>query len=218
MENILKFLSGLNKNNNREWFNDNRKQYEESRDKMLFYTEVFINEIRKFDADIPVVNPKECLFRIFRDVRFSKDKRPYKINMGSFIAKGGRKSMRAGYYFHIEPDGNFVGGGIYMPPAKPLKAIRTSIFENPDEYIKLIENKKFKKIFTEFHGEKLKTAPKGFPKDFEYINLLLPKSYAFGHQLDESIVVGNDFIKETVNIYTELAPINKYLNNALDKY
>ena len=119
------------------------------------------------------MNPKDCLFRIFRDVRFSKDKRPYKTNMGSFIAKGGRKSMRAGYYFHIEPDGNFAGGGIYMPPSEPLKNIRTAIFENPETFIELTETKKFKKIFTEFHGEKLKTAPKGFPREFEYINLSL---------------------------------------------
>jgi len=218
MENILNFLSALKKHNNREWFNDNRKWYEESREKMLFYTEVFINEIRKFDSDIPVMDPRECLFRIFRDIRFSKDKRPYKTNMGSFIARGGRKSTRAGYYFHIEPAGSFAGGGIYMPPAEPLKAIRQAIFETPGEYLALTENKKFKKIFTEFHGEKLKTAPKGFPKDFEHISLLQPKSYAFGHQIDESVLKGEDFIKETVSVFRELSPANRFLNDALDSY
>ncbi|MBN1822372.1 MAG: DUF2461 domain-containing protein [Prolixibacteraceae bacterium] len=218
MEKILNFLSGLSKNNSREWFNDHRREYEESRDKMFFYTEVFINEIRKFDTEIPVTDPKECLFRIFRDIRFSNDKRPYKTNMGSFIAKGGRKSAHAGYYFHIEPDSNFAGGGIYMPPAEPLKAIRMAIYENPDEFISLVENKNFKKTFTEFYGEKLKTAPKGFPKDFEHINLLLHKSYAFGHQLNNDEVKGENFIETTLDIFKNLAPVNRFLNEALVKY
>src|SRR6056297_2224221 len=103
MEQVLQFLQELSDNNNRAWFNENRKRYEESREKILFLTDIFINEIRKFDPGIPPISPKDCMFRIFRDVRFSKDKRPYKTNFGSFIAKGGRKSENAGYYFHIEP-------------------------------------------------------------------------------------------------------------------
>ena len=124
---VIQFLNELSENNNREWFQKNKKWYDESREKVLFLTEVVINEIRKFDPDVPLLEPKDCLFRIFRDVRFSHDKSPYKTNFGSFIAKGGRKSSYAGYYFHIEPSGSFVGGGIYMPAAEPLKAIRDYI-------------------------------------------------------------------------------------------
>ena len=127
MQQVFQFLQDLSENNNREWFHNNKKRYDESREKVLFITEVLINEIRKFDSEIPLLEPKDCLFRIFRDVRFSNDKRPYKTNFGSFIAKGGRKSMYAGYYFHIEPDTSFVGGGIYMPDAEHLKAIREYI-------------------------------------------------------------------------------------------
>ena len=90
---VIQFLNELSENNNREWFQNNKKRYDESREKVLFLTEVVINEIRKFDPDVPFLEPKDCLFRIFRDVRFSNDKRPYKTNFGSYIAKGGRKSM-----------------------------------------------------------------------------------------------------------------------------
>jgi uncharacterized protein (TIGR02453 family) len=218
MEKILHFLGELNRNNNKDWFHTNRGLYEECRDKMLFYTEVFINEIRKFDEPIPALDPKDCLFRIFRDVRFSNDKRPYKTNMGSYIAKGGKKVVKAGYYIHIEPGGCFAGGGIYLPPSDSLKAVRTAIYENPEEYIGLTGNKGFKKIFTEFYGEKLKTAPQGFPKDFEHIDLLLPKSYAYGHQMDDALVKSGKFVETVVGVFQNLAPVNRFLNDALEKY
>ncbi len=216
MQQVIQFLSELNKNNNRDWFNQNRKVYEECRDKVLFYTELFNNEIRKFDKTIPVIDPKACLFRIFRDVRFSKDKRPYKTNMGSFIAKGGRKGTGAGYYFHIEPEASFVGGGLYMPQPEPLKAIRTQIYQNPDELLDIIQDKNFKKYFTEFYDHKLKTAPKGFPKDFEHIALLRHKSYAFGFQMDDEVVSGDDFVNTTVDAFGELYKLNRYINTALE--
>jgi uncharacterized protein (TIGR02453 family) len=218
MKKILQFLDSLNKNNNKEWFQSNRKLYEECRDKMLFYTEVFINEIRKFDDTIPILDPKDCLFRIFRDVRFSNDKRPYKTNMGSFIARGGRKSSQAGYYFHIEPGASFAGGGLYLPPAEQLKAVRMAIYENPEEFIEITENKNFKTVFTEFYGEKLKTAPQGFPKDFKHIGLLLPKSYAFGHPFEDQILKGEKYVEKVVDVFKELHKINQFLNDALGKY
>ena len=137
MEKVLQFLQDLSQNNNKEWFHANRKRYEENRDKVLFITEVLIHELGKFDNTIAGVSPKDCMFRIFRDVRFSKDKRPYKTNFGSFIAKGGRKSLKAGYYFHIDPAGSFVGGGMYMPPAATLKAIRNYLAEEGEEFLEI---------------------------------------------------------------------------------
>ena len=217
MEQVLLFLSGLSENNNRIWFDKNKKWYQESRDKVLFITEVLINEIRKFDQDIPVMDPRDCLFRIFRDVRFSEDKSPYKINMGSFIAKGGRKSERAGYYFHLEPGACFAGGGIYMPEAEPLKAIRQHIYENPVRFAEILENDQFKKTFPEIYGHKLKSAPKGFPRDFEYIELLKPTSYAFSVQISDEVVTGNNYIGELVKVFGVLSSANAFLNEALDK-
>jgi len=218
MEKVLHFLEELAANNNKEWFNDNRARYEESRNKILFITEVLINEIRKFDKDVPVMDPKECMFRIFRDVRFSNDKRPYKTNFGSFIANGGRKSVRAGYYFHVEPGGSFTGGGIYMPPAEQLKAVREYIAENGHEFLEIIQDENFRKILPEMYDHKLKTAPKGFPKDHEFIDLLRYQSYVFSTNLDKRIITGDSFIEHIVEVFRELHKVNEFLNRGVDKY
>lgn len=215
MEKVLQFLGELAQNNNKEWFNENRLRYEESRDKMLFITEVLINEIRKFDKSISALNPKDCLFRIFRDVRFSQDKQPYKTNFGSFIAKGGRKSMNPGYYFHIEPDNSFVGGGVYMPPAEPLKAIRNYMAEHAEEFLKITSENSFKLVFPEMYDDQLKTAPKGFPKDHQYIDLLKYKSFVFSKSLDNKMVTGDKFIEITVDSFKQLYKVNSFLNEAL---
>lgn len=212
---VIQFLNELSENNNREWFQNNKKRYDESREKVLFLTEVVINEIRKFDPDVPFLEPKDCLFRIFRDVRFSNDKRPYKTNFGSFIAKGGRKSMHAGYYFHIEPSGSFVGGGIYMPAAEPLKAIREYIAENGEEFLLLINNKNFKKVYPEMMDDKLKTAPKGYSPDHEFIDLLRYKSFAFSSQFDKSQILADNYIEKLVHSFKILQPVNQFLNDAL---
>ena len=213
---VIQFLNELSENNNREWFQNNKKRYDESREKVLFLTEVVINEIRKFDPDVPLLEPKDCLFRIFRDVRFSNDKRPYKTNFGSFIAKGGRKSMHAGYYFHIEPSGSFVGGGIYMPATEPLKAIRQYIAENGEEFLSIINNKSFTKVYPEMMDDKLKTAPKGFSPDHEFIDLLRYKSFAFSSQFDKSQILADNYIEKLVHSFKILQPVNRFLNDALE--
>ncbi|QGY44464.1 TIGR02453 family protein [Maribellus comscasis] len=217
MKKILNYLEDLSRNNNREWFNENRGSYEESRDKMLFMTEVLINEIRKFDPEIPMLSPKDCMFRIFRDVRFSNDKRPYKTNFGSFISKGGRKGDWPGYYFHIEPKGSFVGGGVYMPQAEPLRAIRNYVAENAQEFLDIIEDKEFKKIYPEMYDHKLKTAPKGFPKDHKYIGLLKYKSYVFSTNFDTKLLLSDSFVDYIVQSFRVLYPFNDFLNRAVDK-
>ena len=201
MNQVIRFLQDLSENNNREWFQENKTRYDESRKKALFLTEVVINEIRKFDAEIPLLDPKDCLFRIFRDVRFSHDKRPYKTNFGSFMAKGGRKSVYAGYYFHIDPAGSFAGGGIYMPAAEPLKAIREYMAENGEEFLSLTNHKNFKKAYPEMMDDKLKTAPKGFSPDHEFIDLLRYKSYAFMRQFTQTEVLNDNYIAKLVESF-----------------
>lgn len=215
MDKVLQFLKELAENNNREWFHENKKRYEESRDKVLFLTDVLINEIGEFDSAVKGLNPKDCVFRIFRDVRFSKDKRPYKTNFGSFICKGGRKSMNPGYYFHIEPGRCFVGGGIYMPPAEPLKAIRNYMAEHAEAYLDIIGESNFKKNFPDMYADKLKTAPKGFPKDHEYIELLRYKSFIFSKEINDSLVSGDKYIQTMVEAFEQLKPVNAFLYEAL---
>lgn len=218
MRDVFAFLSELRLNNNKEWFDENRLRYEESRKKVLSLTELVINEIKRFDPEIGNIAAKDCVFRIFRDVRFSNDKTPYKTNMGSFIARGGRKSVGAGYYFHIEPGGSFVGGGAYCPLADVLKAIRTEIFDHPETFKKLINSNSFSKTYPEMYDDQLKTPPKGFPKDFPDIGLLKYKSYAFTSRIPDSELVGNDFSGKIVTAFKELAPVNHFLNIAIDKW
>ena len=218
MQEVLNFLSEPKENNNKEWFDQNRSRYEASRKKVLFLTELVIHEIAKFDTEIGSQDPKNCVFRIFRDVRFGADKTPYKINMGSFIAKGGRKSTSAGYYLHIEPGNSFVGGGSYCPPADALKAIRTEIFDHPEEFRQLIQSNSFRKTYPEMYDDKLKTAPKGFPKDFPEIDLLKYKSFAFTSRVDDSLVTSAAYVDNIVGAMKELYPVNRFLNAALDKW
>lgn len=215
MKEILDFLSDLEKNNNREWFNDNRQRYQITKERFLSLTEILINELRLIDEDIPALSAKDCMFRIFRDVRFSNNKEPYKTNYGSFMTPGGRKSFYAGYYIHIQPGQSFIGGGVYMPPSPQLKAIRQEIYENPEEFIELIEDKDFKENFGSIWGEKLKTAPRGYPKDWEHIDLIRYKSYVASHAVSDEFLKSEDMIKRIVDIYETLYPLNRYLNDIL---
>lgn len=215
MKRVLQFLEELSENNHKEWFHKNRDWYEESRNKVLFVTEVVMNEIRKFDPEIPAMDPRECLFRIFRDVRFSNDKRPYKTNFGSYIARGGRKSMRAGYYFHVEPGKSFSGGGIYMPPAEPLKAIRLHLNEHAEEFLEIINDQNFKRYYPAMMDHQLKTAPKGFDKNSEYINLLRYQSFAFSTPVADEVWLGGNFMEPIVESFRQLQPIISFLNRAL---
>jgi len=218
MQQVLNFLSELKENNNKEWFDQNRDRYEQSRKKVLFLTERIIHEISGFDPEIGHPEAKNCVFRIFRDVRFATDKTPYKTNMGSYIAKGGRKSISAGYYIHIEPGASFVGGGAYCPPADALKALRTEIFDHAEGFKQLIYSDSFRKTYPEMYDDKLKTAPKGFPKDFPEIDLLKYKSYAFTSRIDDSVVTSDAYVGKVVAAMKELYPVNRFLNDALEKW
>jgi len=209
---IYNFLLELRENNNRNWFHANKKKYEQAKKDFQLFVELCIEQIKDIDPDISGLNAKDCMFRIFRDVRFSNDKRPYKTNFGAFLAKNGRKSRFGGYYIHIEPEQCFLGGGCYMPATNVLKAIRTEIYHHPDEFRNLIENKKFVQHFPELYGEKLKTAPRGFPKDFKDIDLLNYKHYAVSKAINDELVLSNQFSAEIENTFKTLYPLNRFLN------
>lgn len=218
MKAILQFLTDLNENNNREWFNAHRNRYESARDKMLFLTEVFINEVRKFDVGIPAMDPRDCLFRIYRDIRFSPDKSPYKTHFGSFVAKGGFKSGKAGYYFHVQPGESFLSGGIYMPQPDVLKALRTGISDHCDELQSIIQQPGFIKYFPRLEGEKLKTPPKGFQADCPCLELIKQKSFYVWTPVSENDLCGEDFIDTAVSVFRTMFPLNRFLNEMVEQY
>ena len=217
VQNSINFLDALRKNNNREWFQANKPFYDSARADVEQLVAVLIPVVREIDPEVDVVSPKECLFRIFRDVRFSKDKSPYKTNFGAFIARGGRKSPYAGYYLHIEPGASFVGGGAYMPESRYLKAIRYEIFENIDEYKAILESEGFGKYYGRMFGEKLKTAPKGFPKDFPDIDLLKNKHYAVTHRVTDDFWFSASLVDDVAEMFSVLYGLNRFLNNTIDK-
>ena len=217
MKEIIDFLRNLEENNSREWFEENKATYDITRKKFLAVTESLIHEIRAFDDEIPALNAKDCVFRIFRDVRFSKDKLPYKSNYGCYIARGGKKSGYSGYYLHVQPGECFLSGGIYMPSPEFLQAIRQEIYYHPQNYIDIINDPLFKSTYRFEYFDPLKTAPKGYPKDWEHINLLKNRNYAFGSPIDEKELSDPGFLKKAIEVYKIIYPLNRFLNKAVDE-
>lgn len=217
--NILDFLSELKDNNNREWFAENKKRYESTKKDFERISDALILEISKFDEDIKHVTAKDCVFRIYRDTRFSHDKTPYKTHYGVFIAAGGgRKSVRGGYYFHLEPGNCFVATGVWCPPPEVLKALRQSVYENIDEFKEITSHSDFSRYFKTFYeDDKLKTAPKGFPKDFPDIDLLKLKHYMVEYKLDDSFLTQNDLVNKVAGIFKTAYPLNVFLNYTVDE-
>ena len=216
MKKSLSFIRNLKKNNNTEWFHANRASYDEARGEFLAFIETLVSEIGLFDADLGQVDPRKTLFRINRDIRFTKDRSPYKTNFGSFIIKGGKKSGNAGYYFHLDPEGTFSGGGVYHPETDILKKVRHEIYGNPEEFRDIIMEKSFRNYFGELYDDRLKTAPKGYPKDFEFIDLLRYKSYIVSRQFDEKMVRDDELLKETLKAFQMMHPMIRFINFALE--
>lgn len=213
---VYDFLLELRINNNKEWFQENKEKYNKAKKDFELFIEICIETIKDIDPEIAGIKAKDCIFRIFRDTRFSHNKDPYKTNFGALIAKNGRKSQYGGYYIHIEPDMCFIGGGCYMPESKILKAIREEIYHHTDDFISIIENKNFRKHYKELHGESLKTAPRGFDKHFEHINLLNHKHFAVVKNVNHKKVLSDGFITEIKESFTALHPLNQFLNNIIN--
>ncbi|MFO7616862.1 MAG: DUF2461 domain-containing protein, partial [Bacteroidales bacterium] len=175
MRQIIEFLSGLEKNNNREWFEQNRTSYQEARGVFEQFIGEVLNGLAHIDPRVKGLTPKQVIFRIHRDTRFSHDKTPYKNNFGAHMTRGGRKTGEPGYYFHLQPGEGFLSAGIYMPDANWLKAIRKEIHLFPEDYLAVVEAPEFKQRFTLFSEERLKKPPVGFPADFRLIEVLKNK-------------------------------------------
>jgi len=214
---ILDFLSKLKENNNREWFQANKKFYEEAKSELETFVDDLIPRMAAFEPSLKYVTAKECMFRIFRDVRFSKDKVPYKTNMGAWITKGGRKSPGPGYYLHIQPGESMLAGGVYMPEPDKLKKIRQEVYYNAEEFKSILNEKTAQKYFNGLSDwDKQKLAPRDFPKDFPDIDLLKYRHYTVTHMLDDKQVVKLDFSKIVIKVFGLMKPLNDFLERALN--
>lgn len=217
LKNTFDFILDLEFNNNRNWFQKNEEQYKLAKADFENFTSALILGLQSIDPEIGILNAKDCTFRIYRDLRFSHNKEPYKNNMGAYIVKGGKKSPFAGYYVHLEPGASFISGGIHSPEPEALYAIRQAIFENVDEFKQILNKPEFKNLFTGLYGDKLKTAPKGFPKDFADIDLLKHKHYSPFHPLDDEFWYSNNPAEKVIEAFAILKEFNDFMNTVISK-
>lgn len=215
----IKFLRDLKKNNNKPWFDKNRKLYEAAKADFAGFVQAVIDQHGKKDPSISHIVAKDCLFRINRDIRFSKDKSPYKTNFGASINAGGKSAWdSAGYYFHLEPGSCFTGGGIYMPPPDALKKIRQEIDYTLSDFKKIITAKKFKSVYGDLSRDKeylLSRVPKGYEADNPAADYLKLKSFIAMIKVPDTDLTSRNLVKKTVAAFEALQPLIDFINKSL---
>ncbi len=212
---VLDFLKDLAENNNREWMNENKTRYLEARNAFVELVQTVLDRLTETEPELSNLLPGECIFRLYRDIRFSKDKTPFKTNFGAVIKPGGRKSPSASFYIHLEPGNSLLAGGMYKPQAEILKAIRQEIDYEAEEFRAILNDPVFRSRFGMLTGEKLKRAPKDYPPDNPNIELLKFKDYLIMTRISDTTVLKKDFTDLVVESYYILKPFNQFLNRAL---
>jgi len=214
----IKFLKDLKKNNNKSWFEKNKQVYLDAKEDIENFTQLVIDGLGKIDADIAPLQPRDCLFRIYRDVRFSKDKTPYKTNMGASFNRGGKKVPTAGYYFHCEPGQSMAGGGLWMPMAPQLGKVRQEIDYSFDEWKKIIGQRNFKKYFPDnVEGiEILSRPPKGYDDQNPAIEFLKMKSYIVSRPLTDAELQSKTLLKEVLKTFEAMKEFIGFLNRSME--
>lgn len=207
----LQFLKTLNKNNNREWFNENKQLYVAAQQNVIQFVENLIEEMAKFDDEILKIDPKKAVFRIYRDTRFSKDKIPYKNNFGAGLGMG-KGNRISGYYLHIEPGKSFLAGGVYQPEASVLKEIRKEISLNPKEFLKILDQTEFRNNFRGLSVEsKLKRVPNDFEKEDPMAEFLKLKNFIVTHPVSDEELLHGNATENFADIFKTIKPLNDFL-------
>jgi len=212
----LGFLRQLAVNNNRPWFEAHREDYETAKTEFEHLITHMLQLMSVLEPALAGQRAKDCIFRVYRDVRFSKDKTPYKSHFSAYFSKNGKKDEGAGYYLHLEPGKSFAAGGIWMPGAPVLKAVRQEIDYNYEEFASLLAGKEFRKRFRQLEGERLKTAPKGYSPDNPAIGYLTMKSFIASHPFEDREVAGKNFPAICFETFSAMAPLIAFLNRSLD--
>ena len=212
-QHTLQFLKNLEENNNREWFQANRKDYEIAKAEFEQFCQEVLNGLCEFQDDLANTKVKDCIFRINRDIRFSKDKTPYKKYFSAGFGPGGRQSGRIDFYLQIEPGSkSILGGGMWEPTTAHLASFRQEIDYNPEHLKGIIEDDTFKTYYDKISGERVKLVPKGYTANHPDIELLKYKKLFFYHQYPDKEVFSKDFAKEVVRGCFILKPYLDYLN------
>lgn len=213
----LQFLRDLNQHNDREWFTGNKDRYVAANENFIRFVQTLINEVSSFDQSVAGLDASNSVFRIYRDIRFSPDKTPYKNHFGATLMGKGTGCGIAGYYLHLKPGGTFLGGGVHMSDPKDFRAIREEISNYGKEFLDIINEDTFKKYF-QLEGEKLTNVPKGFAKDDPMAEYLKYKQLTMIHAVDDAIVLSDDFVGYCVKIFKAMVPFNTFLNEPVMSY
>lgn len=217
-KNSLEFLDDLKANNNRDWFLDNKKRYEAFKKDYHQLVSDFLSVMKPLDPSLEMLEVKNCTFRINRDIRFSKDKSPYKDHIGVWLSSGAKGKNRSGYYVHIARTGSFIAGGFYCPEAEDLKKVRKEIAFFYEDLEEILNEKNFKKEFTDFDRNEinlLKNPPRGYEKDHPAIEFLKLKSFETSQKFDIEEVTQKDFVAKMSQKLIALKPLNDFINRAL---
>jgi uncharacterized protein (TIGR02453 family) len=215
----IQFLKNLKKNNNKPWFDEHRKQYETAKKDFEQLTAEVIKATAAFDTTIQHLQPKDCLFRINRDIRFAKDKTPYKTAFGMSLSKDGKKGVTAGYYLHCEPGAAFVGGGMWMPQPVELKKVRQEIDYNWEEFSGIVTDKKFTTAYNDLVKTEeytLSRPPKDYEGDNPAIAYLKLKSFVAMKPLSDDELMADGLVKKIADTFNALKPMLDFLNRAIE--
>ncbi len=215
----LQFLEDLVANNNTEWMHANKKRYENYKKDYHYYIASILGAMKPLDPSLEPLEVKKCTFRINRDIRFSKDKSPYKHNMGVWLAQNNIRKNSPGYYIHFEKGNSFIAGGVWCPEPSELKKIRKEIAFFYDDLEAVIKDKNFKKGFTALDRDEnsvLKKAPKDFDPKHPAIEFLKLKSFTASQKIDDKLFLDKDFSKTIAQKLIALKPLNDFLNRALE--
>jgi len=215
IQSLIQFLTNLQENNHKDWFDLNRIQYDQLRADWIQLAANIIKQTADFDDDVLELDPKKCIFRINRDVRFSKNKAPYKNNFGISLSKGGKNTDFCGYYIHLQPGESFIAGGSYQPMPDKLAAIRQEIDYNFDEFKSIIEHKEFVKHFGTLTGDKLQRPPKGYDAENPAIEYIKHKGFLAFLKIDDKNLTEKELSKHCLSAFKAMKPLNDFLNRAI---
>lgn len=216
MKNIVPFLKKLAKNNSREWFHANRESYECARNEFINFVSELLRQLSKSEPALRELEPSSCIFRINRDVRFSKDKSPYKKNFSAIIRQGGKKSNASGFYVHLEPGDSFLACGVYQPQPEELARIRQEIDYNLEEFTKILHSKKIAQVYGELLEEgKAKLPPRGYTKDNPALDYIKNRHFILISQLTEDEIIRKDFDQLCASRFLVARAFNDFLNRAI---
>lgn len=219
MRQIFDFLRALRVNNNREWFAAHKAEYLEAKAKADSLAQGLIDLVATVEPEASRLSVSDCTYRIYRDTRFSSDKTPYKTHIGIFVNPPlGKKGITCGHYLHLEPDNVLFAAGTICHPAPVLKALRRSVYDEIDEYRSIVEDPEFRRYFREIGDDPLKTAPKGFPKDWEHIGYLKPRNFIASDPLDEEMVCSPDFFDRLAPVVVQAARFNRFMNFTIEDF